>query len=399
MPKNIDRTTFDESYDLTPSKVQSIFKSANSGNVQKQCRLANELTEKDPAISQAWSVRVSAIASCPWEIVGEDLEKAERVNSILSRIQPQYDSGLVSFNKLLQYLQSAVLQGFSVAETFYENGGSNIEGFKLYSQSLFSFTDSDLPLYVDKTANTKRPLEYPRWIYHTATNARESEPLRSGIVRPLAYLYSMRRHFQIQWSRGAEKYGIPMPVVKVDEFLYEDSEKRQELEQALLDWTYDGHMVIQDSGGGNIDIQFPTASAGFDKDIFQSYLEFSEKQIFRIILGQDSTSSADNSNRSTAQVHNLVRGDMLASDAIAVQATVNDQIIKPLCMAIYGNTDNMPVFKFRLKGVSEMKEYADLAKTLKESGFEIQPDELSMRMGIDVTKIVNIENNEGDLND
>ena len=385
MRKNIDRTSFDESYDLVPVKVSAIFQSANSGNVKRQSRLANELTEKDPAISQAWSVRVSAIASCPWEVVGGTDDKALRIAGILNNIRPSYDTGLVSFSKQLQFLQSAVMHGFSVSEAEYINGGTNIAGFKTYSQSLFSFADSSLPQYEDEDGNEMTPT-YPRWIYHTATNSRESEPLRSGIVRPLASLYAIRRHFLSQWARGSEKYGIPMPVVKVDEFLFEDSDKRKELEQALLDWTYDGHMVVQDSGSGSLDIQFPTASAGFDQEVFKSYLEYSEKQIFRIILGQDSTSSADNSNRSTAQVHNLVRADMLASDAIAVEATVNDQIIKPLCEAIYGSSEGMPRFRFRLKGVTELNEYATFAKTMSEAGLQIDIEEFSERIGMVVSR-------------
>ena len=60
---NKDRYLLDESFDCTPLKVQSIFNSANSGYTKKQSRLANELTEKDPAIGQAWSVRVAGIAA------------------------------------------------------------------------------------------------------------------------------------------------------------------------------------------------------------------------------------------------------------------------------------------------------------------------------------------------
>jgi len=387
MPKNIDRTTLDESFDLEPLKVNNIFQSANAGNVKRQSRLANELTEKDPAIAQAWSVRVASIASCPWEIVGGAEDRRNRIMSILESIRPQYDTGLVSFNKFLQFLQTAVLHGFSVSETEYVDGGTNIDGFRLYSQSLFSFVESSLPVYEDEDG-TKRTPTFPRWVYHTANNSREAEPLRSGIVRPLAYLYAIRRHFMIQYARGVEKYGMPTIIAEVDDFFYEDNEQRQKVEQMLLDFTYDGSMVVQKD---TMELKF-TDAAGFDANVYETYLASSEKQIFRIILGQDSTSSADNSNRSTAQVHNLVRADMLASDANAVEGTINDQIIKPLVEAIWGDTADMPLFRFRLKGVSELNEYATLAKTIKDAGLSLDLEELSDRMGMNISNL--LSNNE-----
>jgi len=74
--KNIDRYPLDESFDCSPILVQGIFASANNGYTKRQSRLANELTEKDPAISQAWSVRVAAIAACPWEVVSGTTEQS-----------------------------------------------------------------------------------------------------------------------------------------------------------------------------------------------------------------------------------------------------------------------------------------------------------------------------------
>lgn len=396
--KNKDRYQNDESFDVTPLKILGIFNSANSGYTKRQSRLANELTEKDAAIAQAWSVRVAAIAACPWEVVAGTSEQNTFIEKSLKNIQPSFDSGLVSFNKLLQFLQSAVMQGFSANTIEWGPGDASIDGFKLFSQSLFSFQDSDLPYFVGNSPSIdsatagreKVLLTAPRWVYHTATNSRESEPLRSGLVRPLAYLYAFRRHVQIEYLRGLEKYGLPMPFVSVDGSMYDDdNEAKIAVNDMMASWTYDGYGVIDKQ---RMEVLFPTSGNGFDAETFKSFLEFAEKQIFRLILGQDSTSSADNSNRSTAQVHNLVRADMLASDANAVEATINNQIIKPLFEAKFGFSDALPQFRFRLKGVSEIKEMADIVKTLDEGGWEVSQDILSERLGFPVTK------KEGDQN-
>ena len=155
--------------------------------------------------------------------------------------------------------------------------------------------------------------------------------------------------------------------------------------------TYDGWAITNNA---DVELEFPTAAANFNIETFQSYLNSSEKQIFRLILGQDSTSSADNSNRSTAQVHNLVRQDILASDALAVENTVNTQIIKPLAVALWGeNVDDVPIFRFNLKGTGEQQAIADLVQTLKETGYGVTAGELSAKLGFEVTEI-NQESNQ-----
>jgi len=382
--RNKDRYQVDQAFDLEPLKIQGIFQSANGGTVKRQSRLANELTEKDPAISQAWGVRVAAIAACPWEIIGGTEEQRKAIQSTLINIQPEYNENLSSFNELLQFMQSAVLHGFSLASTEWAAGGSRIEGFKIFAQSLFSYADSDLPYFVGEDGKSKIVPKYPKWVYHTATNSRSAEPLRSGIVRPLAYLYAFRRHIQIEYLAGLEKYGLPMPFIGVEGLLYDDDNtQKQKIEEMMSSMTYNGYALHDKEA---MEVAFPTSDSGFDVNNFLSFLEWTEKQIFRIILGQDSTSSADNSNRSTAQVHDLVRGDMKASDAKAVEETVNNQIIKPLFNNLFGASNERPAFRFKLKGVSELQEMAKVVETLDKAGYETDDAVLTEKFGFPIKK-------------
>ena len=394
--KNVDRNNYNVSDDLQPVLVTSIFQSANNGATKRQSKLATELLEKDSAMAQAWSVRVASIASCPFMLVGKNAEKNEQIRKALANISPNYDSGLVGFKELLQNLQSAVMHGFTVAETEWNAGGASIDGFKLYNQSLFSFQDSMLPYYSAQTADNKQleefKITYPRWIYHTATNSRDTEPLRSGLVRPLAFIYAFRRHALIMHLDGMERFLSPTTQAKVAESLYEDSDARQELENMLEAMTYGGTIITNENA---VELEFPMSDSGFNPDHFSSYRNSTDKEIFRLILGQDSTSSAENSNRSTAQVHNLVRQDILASDALAVENTVNTQIIKPLAVALWGdNIDDVPEFKFNLKGTAEQQAIASMIETLDKSGFTVSEEELSLKLGFKVDKKEESQNTE-----
>ena len=180
-----------------------------------------------------------------------------------------------------------------------------------------------------------------------------------------------------------------MPSVSVNGSMYDDDNDAKQAVQSMMEsWTYDGYSIVDKD---TMEITFPSAGSGFNAETFKSFLEFAEKQIFRLILGQDSTSSADNSNRSTADVHNLVRADMLASDANAVEATINNQIIKPLFEAAFGFSDSIPTFRFRLKGVTEIQEFAVVLKTLKEAGKTVSNDIISERVGFKVTDLPETE--------
>lgn len=388
--KNTDRYWNDETLDLDPKRVLSAFQSANSGYTKRQSRIANELIQKDPSVAQSWGVRVAAISSAKWEVVGSNEEQNAWVRRSLLNIQPSTQSGLNSFYELLEYLQSAVMQGFALSTIEWEEGRSAIRGFKTYAQSLFSYQDSDLPYFVGQNqagqnADKKVYPRYPEWIYHIANGARQTEPLRAGLVRPLAYLYCFSRLIKQEYLRGLEKYGLPTPAVSIDSSMYDDAnEEKQALKDFWESMTYDGFILYDKD---KMEVEFPTAGT-FNADDFKAFLEDNKKDIFRLILGQDSTSSADNSNRSTAQVHNLVRGDILASDARAIEETVNNQIIKPLFEGNYGTESERPIFRFRLKGAEELKAIAEFVKTLSEAGYEISENDLSSRFGMRVTKKV-----------
>jgi phage gp29-like protein len=78
---------------------------------------------------------------------------------------------------------------------------------------------------------------------------------------------------------------------------------------------------------------------------------------------------------------------MLASDANAVEETINNQIIKPLLSAASGASEGKgPKFRFRLKGVTEVQAMADVVKTLDEGGWEVSQATLSERLGFAVTR-------------
>ena len=59
-PETSDRTDYDAGRGLTPEKVDRIMLAANAGDTADQCRLAQEILEKNADIMQAFSTRKNA---------------------------------------------------------------------------------------------------------------------------------------------------------------------------------------------------------------------------------------------------------------------------------------------------------------------------------------------------
>jgi phage gp29-like protein len=77
---------------------------------------------------------------------------------------------------------------------------------------------------------------------------------------------------------------------------------------------------------------------------------------------------------------------MKASDAKAVEETVNNQIIKPLFNNLFGASNDRPVFRFKLKGVSELQEMAKVVETLDKAGYETDEAVLTEKFGFPIKK-------------
>ena len=375
LPSN--RNTLEASFDLDPLRLERINRSANSGWLQNQSKLGRELLEKFPPLRQVWNVRSASISSLKWFIAGNDKQKNSFVRETLLSLESSRET--MDFNKLLCHFQDYNLYGYSVAEIDWSAGGGSILGIKGHRPETVNFDIEEDALYLEQENGNQIYAESPRFICVDPS----INPHRSGLVRPLSLLYVQYRHILMQYMRGVEKYGVPMPVVEVDDIMFEDSDERAKLETALANWTYDGYAIVPKDV---VKFTFPTAAAAFSADPFRSFMDAIEKQVARLVLGQDSTTISEGSNRSTAAVHDGIRRDLLFSDARTIENVINEQIVKPLIKFNFGDSSDIPKFKFDMKTADEVDQVANIAAKLSGAGYEIDPKQLSGMLGVPVVR-------------
>ncbi len=200
--------------DLTPATIQTIFQQADqTGDTVDQSLLATRIMEHDGDIATSCQTRQAALTSTPWEIVPplhadskEAREIAQFCDYYLRAIPGDPDRQLGDFHQLMGDLCSAILPGFALSEIVWQPGGTAIDGFHFCPQYFFSYYDSDMPQMKIDGEEKLTPLQNNKWVYHHY-HFRPGDPVRGGLVRPLAYIYSFKRMTVADMIRFFEKFG------------------------------------------------------------------------------------------------------------------------------------------------------------------------------------------------
>jgi len=208
---------------------------------------------------------------------------------------------------------------------------------------------------------------------------RGNDPSRGGLIRPLGWLYAFKNFTFKGLVRYIEKFGIPFIMARMNA---SDPEVFEKEAAKLL-------TVIQnfgDDGGGlfsdQMEMEFIDGSSNAG-EAFYKFIDLCERAIQKIILGQTSSSDSRNSNRSTAEVHDLVRHDLSAYDATLVKATIDQQLLPLMVKFKYGENAPVPQIEFAVKSNTETLNFMEIIKIASEAGYELEDvNELSRRSGL-----------------
>lgn len=375
---------------LTPRAVTAILDTANAGDPREQAKLAIELEERDWTLASLLATRRGALTAAPWRLAPADdsaaaTRYAETVEAVLRGAQGEDgETELLTFPELLQALLTAYLPGYALAETRWAEGGRTILGWQFIEPYHLSFVDSRTPLLVTDDSLNGRPLSAfgpAKFVWHRH-RARSGDPTRGGLIRPVAYLASFRRLNTGDWLRYLEKYGMPFLLARIDDATWQT--ERAKIASLVRSFGTDGGAVF--TKGVELETVAPTNRPA---QAYKEFIDHSENALAKLILGQTSTSSAEDSNRSTAAVHNLVRMDLLAADAAALSATLNRYLVQPILRYHHGEQalPLAPRFTFDVDAAADLEMEANILATLKTAGYQADVAEVSAKFGYTLTLV------------
>lgn len=346
---------YEATYDLDPERAWAIFSYANNGRTHEQSMMAREILEKDADIAQGWSVRSAALLGLEWELVGGLPEHRAAIYRVLRNARPEMGSGLVDFRGLLSQLELSAMHGFTCAQIAWAPGGASIEGFECPPHAWFSVdTEKQVPYLQSEGADAKIYPTNGRWIFHRYGSA-GSEIQRAGLVRPLGFLYSFKRLVLGSYLRYLEKFGMPVISANLPQRLDDvDNGERQRVARMLDLWSSDGSFIVPE----DVKLTFlqPAQQSG---NQYQDALTFMQSQCWRLLLGQDATSSAAASTNMTQA--GLVRRDILIHDAQSIAETITSQVCIPLIANTFGAAQiakGYPRFKFKTDTAGDIQSAA-----------------------------------------
>lgn len=368
---------------ITPSKLKQILDDAENGDIQAQHQLFMDIEEQDSSIAANIMTRKRSVLTLDWRI-----EEPRNATPAEEKLQAEIDELFYQYpnlEDLFMDLMDAVGHGFSALEIQWAqvDGKWIPKGFKPCPQSWFKLDKHDNLLLRTPTNPMGEPLRPFGWVVHRH-KSRSTQLARDGLYRTLAWLY-MYKHYSVRdFAEFLELYGMPIRIGKYGAGAT-TSEKRTLL-RALADIGHNAAGIMPESM--QIELHnVASAGAASGNNPFLQMVDWCEKSIARLILGQTLTSGADGKSSTNAlgKVHNEVRRDLMISDAKQIAQTITQQIILPyLQINIDPNIApyRVPYFEFDTKEYEDLSVFADAIPKLTGIGVQISESWVRDKLGI-----------------
>lgn len=370
------------SHKITPSKMQSIFEAAENGELKEQHELFADIEERDSDIAANIATRKRAVLTFDWHIA-EPRNATPQEEALQQEIDELFYQ-MTNFEDLVMDLMDAVGHGFAALEIDWQfvNGKWLPKRFIHRQQSWFKLDKDDNLLLKTQENYEGEPLQPYKWVVHTH-KSRSTQLARVGLYRTLAWLYMFKHYSVHDFAEFLELYGMPIRIGKYGAGATE-AEKRTLL-RALAQIGHNAAGIMPES----MKVELHNVANGVSQgsNPFLQMVDWCEKSIARLILGQTLTSGADGKTSTNAlgQVHNEVRRDLLVSDAKQLAQTITQQIILPyLQINVNPTIDPMriPYFEFDTKEVEDLTKYAEALPKLVGVGVKIPEQWVRDKLGI-----------------
>ena len=316
-----DRYDRDVSRGLNPAEVDRIMVAANGGDITEQCQLSTEIQEKSEFVSSVLPVRVQAVLGLPFEIKpGDDSPAAKKAaDAFAEELKKTGGRTLDTFKQLRQDLLTHLLPGMACSEIIWAPGGK-LGGFKFVEARHLTLRYGYELRLIAQNEPSGVPLAPSKFIVHKYRR-NGGDVARGGLIRPLAWLHCFANLNLKDLLRFIERYGMPFTVAKVDKNTWDN--ERNVVQRLIRNFGPDGGAVLPRDSVVEL-----LAAANNTGDVYFKLLEYLDRAITRIVLGQTAT-SGDASGWSKGSAQGQVRQDILEYDAGALDDTLNSQLAEP----------------------------------------------------------------------
>lgn len=214
-------------------------------------------------------------------------------------------------------------------------------------------------------------------------------------VRGLAIPYLMRTLGRRDWNRWTEKHGLPIIGASVPEEA--DKDDKDGFYADLRKLGSEGLVLLpKDENGKGFDLEMIEPKNVEAWKGFEAALYHCDVSAAVALLGQASNAQ-EGGSYAKAQTLNLIRQDLLESDALGLAEFLREQVVKPWAMFNFGDPELAPLPVWDATPPEDAKRNAETRKTAGEAlaiweeaadrhGYELDFAEYARAHGVAVKK-------------
>lgn len=367
---------------LTPEALSGILANAEAGQTRELHLLSSRMATGNWSVSHAVQTRGAAVISTPWSIEpGGDTPSAKAAATAFEDgLRKAGGGGLDGFAELLNDLSLAFLPGLAVSEIVWEAGG-RLGGFARIPPHLLTVDirqiDPNGTGWLLPDGGIGAPMPPGKFIVLSVRSG-DGSPAGGGLARTLAWPHCFMTMTFKDLMCYAERHGMPFVVAKVGKESFDSD--RAALSKIIKSFGPQGGGLFSK----DVELELLQSSQGAG-DIYFKLVQACEDAIVRTVLGQTATSSAGG-GWSADGAQAAVRRDIMLSDCATVAAVVNGQLVKPWASFNLPAGTATPKFKFLSEAKEDVGKLAALIDTLQNAGLLADPEEMSTRFGMKLTR-------------
>lgn len=368
--------------DLTAPDIEMLFTQARLGNDARIQHAWKMMDKYFPVFQSLKNIRLSEILDRKWDVIPfedltndpEALSQAEYIKSIIKRTDSHNIDG---FSTLVKTLAGYAFYGRGVVKPYFDKQDNLC--FKPVDNLYTAYIDGQLYFKQDFDILDNITLNQ---IPDSWTKIPESEVLYCVSDCPVGYAALMtylRDSIGITtWARFIEKKGVPQIVLNAP----------ANTPDSMLDEYTRRAMAIFEGGSGVLpgDTSMQELNGSRGQDPFDNFMQWNLEQLCILMVGGTSlvlpTAAGLGSDLIQRQQEQLEK--IVNADCKMIGNAISDNLISKICNH-YGLGDVKCKFEFSGKSPSSEK-IMEQVKSLKDLGFEIDPEKLRKAIGIDFIK-------------
>ena len=383
---------------LTPGKLRRILADAEQGNIVEQHALFADKEDRCEHLACEIGKRKRALLTLEWDIIpGSDDARAREVTE---KVRAMVDM-MPGVEDMLLDMADAIGHGFAALELEWGmvDGWHIPQALTFRPQSWFQCLWTDRNRLRLRDGSAEGAELWPcGWLVHTHKSKSGWLP-RAGLFRTVAWAYLIRAYALNANIAYTQIHGLPLRLGKYPPG--STAEDKSALLHALRCLGQDAAGIIP--AGMEVIFQTPTTTT---QDIPGQLVTRCEQGMSKAILGGTLTTQADGKTSTNAlgTIHNEVRRDLLAADAMQLAATLTSQLLAPLCLLNLGITDRklLPYWRFDTQEAGDLSLYADalpkLAPYMRISR-QFVHERLKLPVALDEDDVFRADGQDGDGSD